>query len=155
MISKPSVLTITRSDGTTTWSKLHRGLETHDLAHFAVESILQFNNAFYGLINKGFSVADFELPREIRPFKVRPENIHENALITEHIVNLLEVEFMNSGFNNNFLEDLSDILNKNSLSFPKLLNSESLKQIRNSYHNLANQWLSLNENETLTMSFKP
>ena len=155
MISKPSVLTITRSDGTTTWSKLHRGLETHDLAHYAVESTLQFDNAFYGLINSGFTVADFELPKEQRPKEVQPEHLHENALITEHIVNLLEVEFRNSGFNTNFLEDLYEILKKNTLSFPKLLNSESLNQIRTTYHNLVNQWLNLEEGQELRIDFKP
>jgi len=154
MIDKPSVLSITRSDGTTTWSKLHRGLETHDLAHYAVESTLRFDNAFYGLINRGFTVADFELPKEQRPKDVQPEHLHENALITEHVVNLLEVEFRNSGFNPNFLEDLSKILKKNALSYPKLLNTESLNQIRTTYHNLVNQWLALNENEILIINFK-
>jgi hypothetical protein len=155
MIVKPSVLTITRSDGTTTWSKLHRGLETHDLAHFAVESTLQFNNAFYGLINRGLTVADFELPKDQRPKEVQPEYLHENALITEHIVNLLEVEFRNSGFNANFLENLTEILAKNALSFPKLLNAESLNKIRMTYHNLVNQWLILEEGQELSVNFKP
>lgn len=155
MIKKPTVLSITRSDGTTTWSKLHRGLETHDLAHYAVESTLQFDNAFYGLINKGFSVADFELPKEQRPEGVRPENLHENAISTEHIVNLLEVEFRNSGFNANFLEDLSEILKKKALSYPKLLNPKSLNQIRTTYRDLVNQWLSLEEGQELCIDFKP
>jgi hypothetical protein len=155
MNSKPSVLIITRSDGTTTWSKLHRGLETHDLAHYAVESTLQFNNAFYGLINKGFTVADFELPKEQRPKEVQPQHLHENAIITEHLVNLLEVELMNSGLNTNFLFDLSEILKKNALSFPKLLNTETLKQIRTTYHNLVNQWSNLEEGQELRIDFMP
>jgi hypothetical protein len=155
MRAKPSILTIVRNDGSSTWSKLQRGLETHDLAHYAVESILQFDNAFYGLINKGFTVADFVLPKEQRPKEVQPEHLHENALITEHIVNLLEVEFRNSGFNANFLEDLSEILKKNALSFPKLLNSEALNQIRITYHNLVNQWLILEEGQELSIYFKP
>ena len=33
MLTKPSIFSSTRNDGSTTWSKLHRGLETHDLAH--------------------------------------------------------------------------------------------------------------------------
>lgn len=155
MISKPSVLSITRSDGTTTWSKLHHGLETHDLAHYAVESTLQFNNAFYGLINKGFTVADFELPKDQRPKEAQPQHLHENAIVTEHLVNLLEVELMNSGLNTNFLNDLSEILKKNTLSFPKLLNSESLNQIRTTYHNLVNQWSNLAEGQELRIDFKP
>jgi len=155
MTTKPGILTITRTDGSITWTKLHKGLETHDLAHFAVESTLQFDNAFYGLINKGYTVADFELPKEQRPFEVRPENMHENAIITEHIVNLLEIEFMNSGFNNCFLEDLKKILSEHHLSFPKLLNLESLENIRTMYHDLVNKWLALEEGQELRIMFKP
>ena len=60
MLTKPSILSITRNDGSTTWSKLHRGLETHDLAHYAVESTLRFSKAFYGIINEGYNISDFE-----------------------------------------------------------------------------------------------
>ena len=80
MISKLSILTIVRNDNTSTWSKLHRGLETHDLAHYAVESTLKFKNAFYGLINEGYTVADFELPKDKRPFDIRPENLKPEAI---------------------------------------------------------------------------
>jgi hypothetical protein len=60
MLTKPSILSSTRNDGSTTWSKLHRGLETHDLAHYAVESTLRFSKAFYGIINEGYNISDFE-----------------------------------------------------------------------------------------------
>ena len=56
---KSSVLTITCSDGSITWSKLHKSLETHDLAHYAVEKILVFEYAFYSIINKCYNVSDF------------------------------------------------------------------------------------------------
>ena len=155
MITKPSILTIVRNDNTSTWSKLHRGLETHDLAHYAVESILQFDNAFYGIINKGYNISDFELPKDKRPKDVQPQHMHENALITEHIVNLLEVELMNSGFNSNFLEELTVILKNNNLNFPKLMNEASLEKIRTQYHQLVNEWLVLTEGQELILEFKP
>ena len=96
-IKKSSVLTITRSDGSSTWSKLYKGLETHDLAHYAVEKTLCFKHAFYSIIDNGFNISDFAAPRQQRPFAVRSENLHTEAIVTEHIVNLLEVEFLNSG----------------------------------------------------------
>jgi hypothetical protein len=155
MISKPCVLTIVRDDGTSTWSKLNSGLETHDLAHYAVESTLQFGNAFYGLINKGFSVADFELPKDQRPIAVRPENLHPEALITEHIVNLLEIELLNSGFNNMFIEELEAILKTSQLNTPKNLDDNVLNDIRKTYHSLYNQWLVLTDGQELKLEFKP
>ncbi len=55
-----TVLTITKDDGSVTWSKLQRGLEFHDLAHYAVEKELQLKNSFYGMVNKGLDIHDFE-----------------------------------------------------------------------------------------------
>lgn len=153
--TKPCILTITRSDGSMTWSKLHKGLETHDLAHFAVESTLNFSKAFYGIINDGYDINDFQLPRDQRPFAVRPENLHQEAIITEHIVNLLEIELLNSGYNDDFIEKLRDILIQNDLSFPQNLFPESLDKIRATYHNLYNQWLVLEDGDKLNIEFTP
>jgi len=152
-IQKPSILTIYRSDGSLTWSKLHKGLETHDLAHYAVESTLKFTKAFYGIIDEGYTIQDFEAPKAQRKTAVQPEHLHPEALITEHIVNLLEVELLNSGLNTNFIEDLNSILQENDLTFPKALSFEVLLKIRETYHHLYNQWLILNENEELNISF--
>ncbi len=152
-IEKPSVLNIRRSDGSTTWSKLHKGMETHDLAHYAVEKILRFTNAFYSIIDKGFNISDFELPKDKRPKDLQPKHLHPEALITEHIVNFLEIEFLNSGFNSNFIPDLKQILEDNHLPFPEQLNSETLEIIRAQYHNLINQWMCLKNNEELSVVF--
>jgi hypothetical protein len=152
-IEKSSVLNIRRSDGSTTWSKLHRGMETHDLAHYVVEKTLQFNYAFYSIIDKGFDISDFELPKDERPKDLQPKHLHPEALITEHIVNLLEIEFLNSGFNANFITDLKQILEDNHLPFPEQLNSETLEIIRAQYHNLVNQWRCLKSNEELSVAF--
>ena len=150
---KPSVLTITRSDGSTTWSKLYKGLETHELVHCAVEKTLGFGHAFYSIIDKGYNVSDFELPKAQRPFAVRPENLHAEAIITEHIVNLLEIELLNTGLNPNFISDLKQILTENSLVFPEQLNAQTLEKVRTQYHNLANQWLILENKETMNFDF--
>ena len=152
-IQKPSILTIIRSNGSTTWSKLHRGLETHDLAHYAVEKTLGFTKAFYGIINLGYDIEDFVAPKDRRKDAVKPENLHSEALITEHIVNLLEVELLNSGLNENFIEELTKILLTNNLQVPKSLNHELLENIRTQYHKLYNEWLVLNDGETLEIIY--
>jgi hypothetical protein len=152
-IEKSSVLNIRRSDGSTTWNKLHRGMETHDLAHYVVEKTLQFNNAFYSIIDKGFDISDFELPKDERPKDLQPKHLHPEALITEHIVNLLEIEFLNSGFNTNFITDIKQILEDNHLPFPEQLNTETLEIVRTQYHNLVNQWRYLKNNEELSVTF--
>ena len=152
-VDKPSVLTITRTDGSRTWSKLHKGLETHDLAHFAVEKVLGFKHAFYNIIDMGYTIADFELPKTKRPVAVRPENLHAEAIITEHVVNLLEIELLNTGLNTNLISDLRQILANNDLPFPKQMNIQSLEDMRVVYYNLVNQWLVLDQNETMHIDF--
>lgn len=146
-LGKQSILKIIRDDGTSTWSKLHVGMETHDLCHYAVEHVLEFKNAFYGIINKGFEIGDFELPRDQRPFQVQPTNLHNEALITEHIVNLLEVELLNAGRNDTFIEQLELILEENNLIKPSNLNEKTLLKIRQCYQSLVAKWQQLaNEN---------
>jgi len=135
--------------------RLHRGLETHDLAHYAVESALRFSKAFYGIINEGYNISNFELPKDQKPFAVKPENLQKEAIVTEHIVNLLEVEFLNSGHNDMFIKELEAVLKDNNLPFPKNLTEVTLHTIRNSYQNVYNQWLVLNEDQELRIDFKP
>ena len=148
-LDKNSILKIIRDDGTSTWSKLHFGMETHDLCHYAVESTLGFKNAFFGIINNGYDIGDFELPKHLRPNDLQPKNLHNEALVTEHMVNLLEVEYLNSGLNSDFMNQLNSILNENNLTFPQKLNSVILSEIREYYNQLVLKWRDLPENESL------
>ncbi len=117
------VLTLTRSDGTTTWSKIPPGLEYHDLAHYAVESVLHLKNSFYGMIETGVEISDFE-------DKDKTPELLPEALVTEHLVNLLQTEVMNQGSKLDLITMLSEILEENELPFPDSLNDESLGNIR-------------------------
>jgi hypothetical protein len=76
----PSTLTCVRADGSRTWSKLHPFFPVHDLTHCAVESVLGFRQAFFGLIAAGRDIGGTEraLPAE--------------ALWAENIVGLLDRE---------------------------------------------------------------
>jgi hypothetical protein len=80
--SKPTLVSI-RADGTRTWGQLHAFFPEHDLTHFAVESVMQCRNAFFGLISQGWSIDDFALPGAAQrlPFE---------ALWVENIVMLIE-----------------------------------------------------------------
>jgi hypothetical protein len=70
-------------------------------------------------------------------------------------VNLLEVEFLNSGLNDIFIKELEAVLKDNNLPFPKNLTDVTLDTIRNSYQNVYNQWLVLTESQELNIDFKP
>ncbi len=150
---KPSTLSCTRTDGSVSWTKLQRGVETHDLAHFAVETTLGFTGAFYGIIARGFDISDFELPREQRPQTLIPANLPEQAIQTEHIVNLLQIEFFNSGEDPDFISTLRSALAAKNIRFPENLDQYELENIRSRFGELLMQWRSLGEGETMELEF--
>ena len=80
-----STLACVRADGSRTWAKEHPFFPLHDLTHFAVESVLGFDEAFFGLIAAGWEIDDFAKPgasaRMPRP-----------VLLVEHIVGVLDRE---------------------------------------------------------------
>ena len=84
-----AALSCIRADGTTTWQQqngqLGRFFPLHDLTHYAVESVLGFRNAFYGLVAGGWDLTDFASngPRG----RIPPE-----ALCAEVVVGYFDLE---------------------------------------------------------------
>jgi hypothetical protein len=58
-----AALSCIRPDGSTTWQRqeghLGRFFPLHDLTHYAVETVLGFQRAFYGLVAEGWDLSDF------------------------------------------------------------------------------------------------
>jgi hypothetical protein len=58
-----AALTCIRADGSTTWQRQEKLLGVffplHDLTHCAVESVLGFDRAFFGLLAEGWDISDF------------------------------------------------------------------------------------------------
>lgn len=152
--TKQSTLTCTRADSTKTWTKLYNGFELHDLAHFVVEMELGFKKAFYGLLSDGFSIQDFELPREQRPEALIPANLPAEALQTEHMVNLLMINHVQHNPDFDLIQELRNILSQQNIPFPEGLTHESLKQIQTTFLNLCATWDALEEGGILRLSFK-
>lgn len=61
-----AALSCTRADGTVTWQRQQGGqglfFPRHDLTHYAVETVLEYRSAFYGLIATGWNISDFGPP---------------------------------------------------------------------------------------------
>ncbi|MDP9178723.1 MAG: hypothetical protein M3O61_13655, partial [Gemmatimonadota bacterium] len=59
-------LACVRADGSTTWQRQDGQLGVffppHDLTHYAIEAVLGYRNAFYGLIADGWEISDFDTP---------------------------------------------------------------------------------------------
>lgn len=78
-----STLDLRRPDGTSTWQKRAGStaefFAVHDLTHYAVESVLGFRRAFYGLVAEGWDFADFGHPWPRGP-------LPREALVAEVVV---------------------------------------------------------------------
>ena len=153
--NKPSILTCIRADGSKTWVKMYPGMEPHDLGHYAVETILKFENAFYGMVAKGIAIGDFERPRNERPAEALPQNLAPEALITEHLVNLLMTKAQTKDNDLDIITSLKPILKENGLPFPEHLTVEKMERIWTSFLGLNTQWNQLPNGATLELEFLP
>ncbi|MEO1485573.1 MAG: hypothetical protein AAFU57_07500 [Bacteroidota bacterium] len=151
---KPSILTCIRKDGSTSWAKLYPGMEAHDLAHYIVETILGFENAFYGMVAKGIDIADFEIPREQRPETVIPQNLPPESLVTEHLVNLLLVKWQSGEETLDLSMALKPILEEHKLPYPTQLNAITQQQIWQEFTTLLARWDQLPPGEIIEFDFE-
>ncbi|MGI9550485.1 MAG: hypothetical protein ACR2MT_04750 [Aurantibacter sp.] len=149
-----SVLTVGRPDGTTTYSRIHNNFEIHDIAHYVVEEQLGFKNAFYGLLSQGYQIDEFQLPKEIRPIRLRPEHIPQEALVTEHLVNLLTIDFMQPESKMDIFQTFKTILIDKNLPFPKSLDNEKLASIQKGLSDLMYRWNELKNGQELTLELR-
>jgi hypothetical protein len=84
-----AILHCERADGSVTWqrhtSKNSRFFPLHDLTHYAVETTLGLQHAFYGLVATGWDLSDFGAPWPRG--KLPPE-----ATMAEFLVGCLDLE---------------------------------------------------------------
>ena len=123
---------ITRDNGSQTWTQVNPNLLPHEIGHYVVEKQLEFKNAFFGLINSGVDIHEFE-SHESRNANPLLQQLSEEALQTEHIVNLLQIEFLQQTDPDQLLPELTDILNIQGISFPEGLTNQKLSMIRQEY----------------------
>lgn len=143
------VLTCKRKDGSITWRHVIPFFIGHDLSHFAVESTVPLKKAFFGLVAEGIDISAFDLPREQRNFQLT-----EEAILAEHLVNLLTIE-LSQGKMENFLELFATIYDEQvGTSFHKIITGEKLEEIRGKLNVLMQQWQALAETESMTLIFE-
>ena len=140
--SPRTIFELHRKDKSSIFSKIHPGMELHELGHWAVESSLALEDAFFGLISEGYTIEDFEKPRDQRPVALMPKNLSASAIFVEHYVNLLMTE-LNSGINHNFFEQLNEICNSKRIDIPNQFKKERVEQIRSLYLEKVNLWKDL------------
>lgn len=145
-----------RPDGTATWN---RGpvsspsgfFVSHDLGHYAIETVLNLRNAFWGLLARGWDLLDFETP-----FPQRNESLRtHDAQLAEYLAGLRDRErqchmvLTTSEVN----EHLQAYFAQNSLGTPRCLTEAELQAIRNRHLVLLEEYDALPVGETLELWF--
>ena len=143
---KPDTLTCIRDDGSVTWTYLHRGFVHHDFAHYVVETTLGFENAFFGLVAKGYDIPDFSEPKAQRPFEIPAE-----AMNTEPIVALLQADLPNTPYPQD--ANSNGLFQEHSATLSISITNKQLKMMRQKLQALLQQWHDLQPGESMTLQF--
>jgi hypothetical protein len=144
----PATLACVRADGSRTWGNEHPFFPVHDLTHCAVESVLGFDTAFFGLIATGWEIDDFAKPgaRRRMPFQ---------AIIAEHVVGVLDRErglpapLTVAEFN----ETMGASLPPAQRDAFRPLSDAQLSQVRALRNALEARWYALSAGSTLEVEF--
>jgi hypothetical protein len=149
-----AALSCIRADGTTTWQqqngRLGRFFPLHDLTHYAVESVLGFRNAFYGLVASGWDLTDFSstAPRG----RIPPE-----ALCAEVVVGYFDLERATGvpGTAEGLNARLDEFHADNKLPIPELrCSEEQVDQIRQVRGELFARWNAVAPGDALLLDFE-
>jgi hypothetical protein len=144
----PSTLVCVRHDGSRTWGKVQPFLPEHDLTHCAVESILELEDAFFGLVASGWNLDDFTARDAAARLPVE-------AHWAESIVGLLDLEratakeWTAAEFN----DALDASLRDQKVTPFRAIGADELARARTLRNRLQRQWAELPPGRTLAISF--
>lgn len=143
-----NTITCRRSDGSATWQESDAFLINHDLAHYAVEKTFGLSQGFYGLVQSGLDITDFEKKQ-----KISPSQIPKEGFKAEILVQLFSIE--RSGINNH-IKDFNESYHEQAVKwkldverFPESLLSETRRLLSE----VIDDWHHLSVNESMTLSW--
>ena len=144
----PSTLACVRPDGSRTWAKEHPFLPLHDLTHCAVESVLGFERAFFGLIASGWEIDDFAKAGA-------SARLPDEALVAEHLVGVLDRERALSQpmTASEVNEAVAASLSQTHRARLRQVTDAQLEAVRRLWRQLAERWHELGQGETLEIPF--
>lgn len=150
----PSKFTLqaTRPDGSKTWvNHQHDFLLIHDLVHFAVERELDLGESFYGQVAAGNDMSDFA-DKDKRD-EIYASLKSDEAIVTEHIVSLIQTEKNDGKLFGNFEEELEKILSDQNLNFRPIHLKHKIENIRTFVNILLDRWDNLAYQDSMKLDF--
>lgn len=149
-----AALTCERTNGSVTWQRQEGQLglffPLHDLTHFAVESVLRFDSAFFGLIADGWDISDFSGTG-------LKNRIGEQALLAEMLVGFFDLEQRNGVLGDAADFALSAATYREERKMPPTsfrITDEQLAAIRAKRGELFEAWRAVPPGETLELRFQ-
>jgi len=150
-----AALSCARANGTVTWQRQlgAQGMffPRHDLTHYAVETVLGFRGAFYGLVADGWDISDFGPPWP-------RGRIPEEAGVAELIVGFLDAERASTArwtaadFNDKAAIYYRD---HNWPTTPPTLTDDDLARIRQRRAELFAEWEAVPPGSAIELPFPP
>ena len=147
--AKPGTLTCLREDGSRTWQPSTDYFVRHDLIHYAVETTLGYQEAFYGLLAKGKDLDDFGTRNGVKDTYTLEEHWAEG------IVGVLQWPVIGGGLPPGVKEWL-DLIEQAFLAqnlAPPPVTQDQLVCIQAVINDLHARWDQLPPGETLELSF--
>jgi len=150
---KPDTLSCIRdggatADGSRTWTRLQPGFGAqHDLAHYAVETVLGFDGAFYGLLAQGRAIEEFA-DTEDRSW------MGDQALQAEAVVMALQYELAGTADPDAFADTVEESCRGQGTGVPPGLTPEAVTAMRRRLMELWLRWRALPPGEALELEFR-
>ncbi len=149
---KPHVLRCVRDDGSVTWFQASATnadfFAAHDLSHFAIETVLGYRTAFYGLVAAGRDLDDFGSRAGVGDSR----GYSDEALDAEEMANLMVVAVWEDYDFDAFLQVLSMAHDDTVRPIPSV-SGEQFVAIQGKLRELLDAWRVLDVGGSLSLQF--
>jgi hypothetical protein len=146
---KEPVLSCIRDDGSVTWQKSSEFFVRHDLIHYAVETILEYRQAFLGLVAGGKSLDDFGTRNGVKDTYTDEERWAELIVSALQIPSVAAAPGLTEA---EVIESVANACRENQKPLPEIT-AVQITAIRERIRELHSQWSHLPQGESMELSF--
>lgn len=147
-VGKKNIISYQRAGLPDHWVEADHFLILHDLSHYAIETQLGYQSAFWGLIKSGVNPSVFENKQARDQLLISNE-----AWFAECLANLFLIELAQGAFDN-FNVVFQESVNQLNKNIPELqLSIEQINGIRYYYQQLVEEWKNLSPDQAMALSF--
>jgi hypothetical protein len=144
--SGKDTLICVREDGSETVARIpFPGGPVHDLCHYAVETVLGFTNAFYGLVAAGRDIGDFDVAGAGQMLKLPYE-----AGLVEHIVGIFQYEIT---YGETYAEFNAQLTAEMRDGTPPRYSNEDVARVRALCRELLERWRAVEAGGVMELAF--